>query len=646
MAGENVVGLTMALEKAKFLADLKGINPEVEGEAKALAAQYAKAWKAIEKSAKDAAKATRDASKPIREAGKSVDDLGVSGGKAFKALGPLGGVVSRLSPQAGAALSSIAGLTSGIEGMAAAGLTLTTSIPILGAITVAVAALALAYESFNHEEEVAAQLEATRQLGREAMLSLDGDLRTAKLDLAVATLELTKQEAQYQKIAFGSQAHIESLLKPLKEQELALKSSRESWSDLGSQLVNTLGSIVPGSVDSYSQSLDENAAALVANQAEQQAVIAKGKELRVTLQAVDLAHGAVSKATKTATKDTKDYAAALSEVTANSDTDVAAAQAEKDADAAQKMHRHIVDLQGANRSAVVDRLDGIDRIDAAEREAVKQNGIQLGRELQDFQGAAEQRAELAQAYADKETEIRRSAADARTKLDKDEAKSAADAAQRTIDQAASLATQALDLVQKAASDAYEQATDTANRLREQLTSGDKYYTDAQKAELKKRIKAQETAAKNSFYAQKAAGMAVVAIDTIMAVSKAAASAPPPYNLLPIGVALATGLAQEAALASQQPSFHKGGPIDMAPDEMGITARRNEFMLNPTGRSTIGDGPAHRANAGVSPSGGEVVSISVYRHTRQVETWKRDGLLAGDPIARAIASGKMVGHRAR
>jgi len=59
---------------------------------------------------------------------------------------------------------------------------------------------------------------------------------------------------------------------------------------------------------------------------------------------------------------------------------------------------------------------------------------------------------------------------------------------------------------------------------------------------------------------------------------------------------------------------------------------------------MGDADLTRANAGQSPRGGDVVAVSVYKHTRQVDRWKRDGLNAGDPIARAIDRGRLVGHR--
>ena len=58
---------------------------------------------------------------------ESFDQTAVSGNKALKALGPLGGVLSKLDPTAGSLSSSVAGLTSAFEGFEAAGISLTTT---------------------------------------------------------------------------------------------------------------------------------------------------------------------------------------------------------------------------------------------------------------------------------------------------------------------------------------------------------------------------------------------------------------------------------------------------------------------------------------------------------------------------------------
>ena len=156
----------------------------------------------------------------------------------------------------------------------------------------------------------------------------------------------------------------------------------------------------------------------------------------------------------------------------------------------------------------------------------------------------------------------------------------------------------------------------------------------------------ERAARTAFALAKAVGIAQVGIDTAAAVSRVNATwaAAPPVALALSIAAVAVGAAQAGAIAAQQPSFHSGGPLDMAPDEMNVTARRGEFVMNPQGRAALGDQTLERANAGMGGGSQNVIAVSVYKHTRQVDRWKRDGLDAGDPIARAITAGRLVGHR--
>jgi hypothetical protein len=196
---------------------------------------------------------------------------------------------------------------------------------------------------------------------------------------------------------------------------------------------------------------------------------------------------------------------------------------------------------------------------------------------------------------------------------------------------------------------YQMSADMASRLETQLALTEDHLTDSQQAALEERTDNAKDAARKQFNAAKAAKVAEAIASTALAAINAIAQSPPPspFGLIGAGIAVAAGVAAAASISSTQPSFHKGGPLYMAPDEMSITARRGEYMLNPTGRQEIGDQRLRDANAGKGGGGGgQVIAVSVYKHTRQVDTWKRDGLLAGDPIGRAISKGKLVGHRSR
>lgn len=86
---------------------------------------------------------------------------------------------------------------------------------------------------------------------------------------------------------------------------------------------------------------------------------------------------------------------------------------------------------------------------------------------------------------------------------------------------------------------------------------------------------QKQAAQVIFAIQKAAALAQIALNTILAVSQASTSAPPPYNAIPMGIAAVTGAAQfAAAAASPPPKFH-AGTLSAAPGA-GSARRGNEF----------------------------------------------------------------------
>ncbi|MGB0679577.1 MAG: hypothetical protein ACPGUV_07950, partial [Polyangiales bacterium] len=193
--------------------------------------------------------------------------------------------------------------------------------------------------------------------------------------------------------------------------------------------------------------------------------------------------------------------------------------------------------------------------------------------------------------------------------------------------------------------AHEVMLNDAIRLEQYQTEAGEHLTKAQNRQLTRRIQDQKRAARNAFEVQQAAAAAQAAVQTALAVATALGSAPWPASLIPAAGALAAGVAQQQAIARQRPSFHRGGGVDLAPDELTATVRRSEFVLNPTGRDMLGDSQLHRANAGQSMGGGQdVIAVSVYKHTRQVDRWKRDGLSSGDPISRAIQRGRLVGHR--
>lgn len=86
---------------------------------------------------------------------------------------------------------------------------------------------------------------------------------------------------------------------------------------------------------------------------------------------------------------------------------------------------------------------------------------------------------------------------------------------------------------------------------------------------------QKQAAEVLYAIQKASALAVIALNTILAVSQASTSAPAPYNAIPMAIAGAQGAAQfAAAAASPPPKFHSG-TLSAGPGP-GSARRGNEF----------------------------------------------------------------------
>jgi hypothetical protein len=86
---------------------------------------------------------------------------------------------------------------------------------------------------------------------------------------------------------------------------------------------------------------------------------------------------------------------------------------------------------------------------------------------------------------------------------------------------------------------------------------------------------QKQAAEVLYAIQKASALAVIALNTILAVSQASTSAPAPYNVIPMAIAGAQGAASfAAAAASPPPKFH-AGTLSAGPGP-GSARRGNEF----------------------------------------------------------------------
>jgi len=151
------------------------------------------------------------------------------------------------------------------------------------------------------------------------------------------------------------------------------------------------------------------------------------------------------------------------------------------------------------------------------------------------------------------------------------------------------------------------------------------------------------AALKQFKTQKGVALGIGALNTAVAVSTAIKDYPvPPLSIIMGGIALGTGIAAEAAIASSPaPSFHQG----YAPDDMQAKVLKSEPVVSNTGAEILGRRNIADANAGKTPGGYQGPAPVIIDH-RVMETLVKREIANGGALASALrsASGTSYGHR--
>lgn len=166
-------------------------------------------------------------------------------------------------------------------------------------------------------------------------------------------------------------------------------------------------------------------------------------------------------------------------------------------------------------------------------------------------------------------------------------------------------------------------------------------TKDERQQAKERVQDAKEAARKQFELTKALQIAQITINTAAAVAQALASSPPPFNAIAAIAAGAAGAVQLATVQATQPKFHKGGLIGQ-PDESMAVVRAGEAVLNPMGRSMLGDDTIRQANAGIAQGHGGAVQI-VYKH-KSFDYFVRDHLRTNATLPRALHAGRRLGQR--
>ena len=647
----QVIGLDVEIKVANALAELRKLSPGADKEAKAIAGSLSKALKDAEKQAQATGKALQKTADATKQVSGQTADLGANGNKALKALGPLGGVLSRLSPEAGAAASSIAGLTSAFEGFEAAGLSalepvILASIPLFGALAVAVGEVVGVMGDYTAANKAAEHAQQSLKL---AMQPLSDAIKSAKEEQELLNSALESGNAKaYLNIADLSakadakEAEATATLRKEKEDLMAVVAGLADDNNMEGQLAKNRIAQIDEDISAVHQQANEYARLTVVN--------------ATTRKFIEGTKDETVKGTKAAATHT-DTLKGL-----NDQLDAEAKLNERNTSTYQSAIATLIDIDAVATKATATKAEqmaiehqaSLQKIDDAEREAFAVAATESAKETATAQAVAARSATDAAYYAEldqlRADDAAKAEASAQAEIDKADADRAAELdAQRAIaQQSADLAIQGIEAVAKANDDASQREADTADSLQAQLVAGDSYYTDAQKKELQKRIEEHRKSARAAFAVAKAARIAEATITTAMAVVNAlndglATGGPAGLVVGPIAAAAAgvAGGIQIAAIAAEQPSFHQG----YAPDERSARVLTSEAVLSPAATAALGSGNIAAANAGIMGGGRQASTPVVFRH-QTFRPFIKDFLTQPSALSTALNAGKIVGHRAR
>lgn len=641
------VNLTVSAELGDLRRQLESIPGITAEQARLMVAELDRGYKRAEKAAAAAAKATRasmkqaeEATKRAAEAGK---ELGDSFGRVGSDAGKLAGALDMLLPGLGSVGQGVADLAD--VGEVAAGAMGGMAAPAIGVLAVAAGGAAIAITAMANElarEAQAAEIAASANAYAAAQMELQ---RTAALDLAVATGQMTEAQRAEADIRAQAGAGLEQYLNSLEETSAkALEQENRNLALVKTfgwlataitapvtgflSLASAMGAPIP-SVNDLTKKVAEYMG-VIGNYPKVQEDVAAATEKATS--AVKRTRDAQLRATAAKREHiaaTRDLRVELQKSAADKEAEAAAAELQKDAASLNADVERIM-AEEFNRTATEAEKLTMRLLDLQEQTAA------LAAQGVDIDTTRAQQVLIAQVAAAEEAARVKAADDAKKAQ---EAQLAADI--EFYAKRAEIANQAADVV-SAYSDYKldQQVTAYQDALAAQESLG-KNATDAEKKRAAEETQEKRRQAMIAFAIDKAAKLAQALTAAALATINALATPPAP-NYIAAGLAAAGGAVQVATIAATRPSFHSGGMVDFAPDEASAIVRRGEAVLSPAGRAAIGDDAIRAANAGMG-SGQTIVVQQVYRH-RVFDSFVRDNLRTRGPLARAIGSGARPGQR--
>lgn len=663
MANE-VIGIDIKVSLEQLKQQLATLGPGMEKEAAAMTAALAKEIKKQERAMRDAAKASASVrSESVKAAGDAAANAGTKFDKLAKAAGPLGGVLSRVSPEAGAAASSIAGLASAAEGIAGAGLVASTGAAAAGLAVLAavVGTVYVAYKIYNADAERAAMIAEEVRSATQKLTPIFDEHEAAVRRLKVATGELSAEQLANLQIGDAAAKRLRDAIGDTSKKLGQLRVEQDS---MWTQAVDGIESYAPAwtPLGAAVRAFTTNSAELGTEIESLQGVVAKA--IDVTKDQTETDREAV-KITDKKTAATKAYSIALAErdkaakKAAAATAEAVAAEQKTNADAA-RIAMAVTKMVEKNRDVATKRqLARLEEEEEAEKRARAYITTLVQGNLDEQEKAADSAAALIQSVADESTTALDRLLGAMHQFASLAADEAAEAAEKSADRLsnirgllADLTTESVDastLTGDALVRAYKRGEVGAEELTEAQRKSIATVLSEQEAAAAARTRADRKAARAAWQTQQDLNIAQTFAAGAVALIQAFAQLGPAAGAIAgIGIAAATA-ASIATISSQKPAFHSGGVVGGSANGQGEVSARllpGEALLNRQATNALGSSGVAALNSGASMG---AVSLRIGRLEAR-EIVRTDvaagGLIVRTAKAAAASAGNTAGRTGR
>ena len=553
MAGE--IDLKVSADIGDLRRQLESIPGITAEQAKLMVAELDRGYKKAEKAAAAAAKATKAAMKQTEEATRKAADaskeLGDRFGDVGSGAGRMAGALDMLAPGLGGIGQSIADLAD--VGEVAAGSLGSFAAPAIGVLAAAALVAVPVFMHLNAEMEAEAQA-ALVMANYNAFATNELELqRTAALDLAVATGQMTAEErasadalhTSAQRL-FDYREGLTETVEAARKVEIRNTAIAETIGDiidkvnLANPLIwlmkSIMGDTLPTATEltkKFAEVVGVTGKLTAAETLATEAGTRAGKEIKKTNEV----QGKAAQAKLKYAAATRAVVPALKEEKVAMDALVAAQGAVEQARTAEmteveKLQKLYVDVTTEQAS-----LGDAGKLSAEQNAAYAAASTDLARQVTDARIEEELRAVTAiEAYENSLTDTKNAAAEE----EKKKAKEATDARLAAIAQVTDVISQYTQYSLDQDVAAYEQAQEARNALGKNATKAEKDLAD-------ERLAITRNAARKAFLVDKLAKMASAAAATALAVVQALSSGPPPFNFIAAGAVGDAGLIQQGVI---------------------------------------------------------------------------------------------------